>query len=266
MTINELEQGIRNLIASQPMAMAGPNGDVINGINSLIDAFRNLSFRVQSYPCQDVMKFGLSSEAAKLENTLSSLACQVLQERGINIMLYVPHINAGYPAGVNGYGVISPQLDQNMMMGQMMYTANPAQMGGMMPQMPNMARPPMYNQMQPQMMATPQPVMPSRTRQTASSIPSYVPAVEPVKLEPAEQTEQSVKPRVAHAAPKKEVLPKPQKVAPTPKKEAEPVEEVVQEKATPSAKPSPAAMLMGEADPQQSNAKGRDYLLELLKK
>ena len=96
MTINELDQGLRNLIASQPMVTAGVNGEVINGINSLIVAYRNLSFRVQSYPCQDVMKFGLANEAAKLENTLSSLAVQVLQERGINIMLYIPRTGAGY--------------------------------------------------------------------------------------------------------------------------------------------------------------------------
>ena len=62
MTINELDQGIRNLLSSQPMVQAGVNGEVITGINSLIDAYRNLSFRIQSYPCQDVMKFGLSNE------------------------------------------------------------------------------------------------------------------------------------------------------------------------------------------------------------
>ena len=40
MTINELDQGIRNLLSSQPMVQAGVNGEVITGINSLIDAHR----------------------------------------------------------------------------------------------------------------------------------------------------------------------------------------------------------------------------------
>ena len=39
MTINELEQGIRNLIATQPMVTTGANGEVINGVNAIIDAY-----------------------------------------------------------------------------------------------------------------------------------------------------------------------------------------------------------------------------------
>ena len=81
MTINELEQGMRNLIATQPMVTAGSNGEVVNGVLSLIDAFRNFHFRVQTYPCQDVLKFTMGNESAKLENHLCSLVCQVLQER-----------------------------------------------------------------------------------------------------------------------------------------------------------------------------------------
>ena len=80
MTINELDQGIRNLIASQPMVSAGANGEVINGINSLIDAYRNLCFRVQSYPCQDVMKFGLSNEISKIETTFFILFSKVFSK------------------------------------------------------------------------------------------------------------------------------------------------------------------------------------------
>jgi hypothetical protein len=70
MTINELEQGIRNLIATQPMVTTGATGEVVNGINSIIEACRNLSFRVSTYPCQDVMKFGLANETAKFENKI----------------------------------------------------------------------------------------------------------------------------------------------------------------------------------------------------
>ena len=106
MTINELEQGMRNLIATQPMVTAGANGEVVNGVLSIIDAFRNLSFRVQTYPCQDVLKFTMGNESAKLENNLCSLVCQVMQERGINLMLYIaPAQNRFGPMG-NQYGMI----------------------------------------------------------------------------------------------------------------------------------------------------------------
>ena len=122
MTINELEQGIRNLIATQPMVTTGATGEVVNGINSIIEACRNLSFRVSTYPCQDVMKFGLANETAKFENTLSNLALQVLQERGINLMLYIPRGGANYGSMVNSFGMVNSPVDANLMMGQMMYT------------------------------------------------------------------------------------------------------------------------------------------------
>ena len=272
MTINELEQGIRNLIASQPMAVAGPNGDVINGINSLIDAFRNLSFRVQSYPCQDVMKFGLANESAKLENTLSSLAVQVLQERGINIMLYIPRTNAGYGPMVNGYGVVGNTMDPNLMMGQMMYNAGqvgqmPNMMGQMPNAMPNMSRP-AYNQMQPQMMG----VQGSAggyarpSRQATPTFPGYQAPERPVKLEPTQTTVQSVQTR---SAPQEKIKPAPKAAtaAPVVKKETAASEESAAE--IPVAKgPSPAEMLMGASvgGPSDGKAKGRDYLMELLKK
>ena len=266
MTINELEQGIRNLIASQPMAVAGPNGDVINGINSLIDAFRNLSFRVQSYPCQDVMKFGLANESAKLENTLSNLACQVLQARGINIMLYIPRNGAGYGSMVNSYGVVGGGIDPNMMMGQMMYNANQfgqmPMMGQMPNSMPNAGRAPAYNQMQPQMMGVSNTGYARPSRQTAPTFPGYTSPDRPVKLEPTQTTVQSMKTRTAPQAKIKPVT-KAASAATMVKTETAPILEPAPEIPVAPA-PSPAEMMMGGGN--DGKAKGRDYLMELLKK
>ena len=273
MTINELEQGIRNLIASQPMAVAGPNGDVINGINSLIDAFRNLSFRVQSYPCQDVMKFGLANESAKLENTLSSLAVQVLQERGINIMLYIPRTNAGYGPMVNSYGVVGNTMDPNLMMGQMMYNASqvgpmPSMMGQMPNAMPNMGRP-AYNQMQPQMMGVSQNAGYARpSRQSAPTFPGYQGPDRPVKLEPTQTTVQSMKTTRSAPQDKIKAVPKSAAAATVVKQETAPVVEEPAPEIPVATGPSPAEMLMGASagGAGDGKAKGRDYLMELLKK
>ena len=46
MNIIELEEGLRNLIATQPMIMVGENAGVINGIRNIIEAHKAFSFRV----------------------------------------------------------------------------------------------------------------------------------------------------------------------------------------------------------------------------
>ena len=78
-----------------------------------------------------------------------------MQERGINLMLYIAPAQNRFGPMVNQYGMINQQVDPNLMMGQMMYTqpANqPPQPSVMMQQMPNsMMGAPVYNQMQPQM-------------------------------------------------------------------------------------------------------------------
>ncbi len=276
MTINELEQGIRNLIATQPMATAGVNGEVIAGINAIIDSFRNLNFRIQSYPCQDVMKFGLANESAKFENTLSNLALQVLQERGINLMLYVPRPNAGFGAGINQYGMVNPQIDANMMMGQMMYNS------GQMPQ--NTAMMPVgmmgasvqnqpFNQMQPQMMGVANATYQRQGRAPVQTYPGYQAPTAPVHLEPVQTTAQSVKTR---SAPQDKIkpVPKASSASQVEKKISKPATQPTaqQQISEPIAKtPSPAEMLIasgtgGAGGPNDSNAKGRDYLMELLKK
>ena len=261
MTINELDQGIRNLLSSQPMVQAGVNGEVITGINSLIDAYRNLSFRVQSYPCQDVMKFGLSNEVSKIETTFTSLACQVLQERGINIMLYIPRTGAQYGPMTAGFGMINTAMDPNIMAGQMMYNA-PMPGAPIMP-MPNAmvggARPMQqaYPQMQPTMNGLGTPAYnaprPMAARHAAPTFPGYAPTDRPVKIEPAAQSEQ-IKTRVAQTKIKSE--PKATSMGST------------LNKTIPVAEPTPAYD-MGAAAPNvgaPSKSQGRDYLMELLKK
>ena len=263
MTINELDQGIRNLLSSQPMVQAGVNGEVITGINSLIDAYRNLCFRVQSYPCQDVMKFGLSNEITKIETTFTTLACQVLQERGINIMLYIPRTGAQYGPMASGFGMINTAMDPSIMAGQMMYNA-PMPGAPIMP-MPNAmigaGRPmqPAYPQMQPTMngLGTPAFGAPRAAggRHAAPTFPGYAPTDRPVKIEPAAQSEQ-LKTRVSQAKIKSE--PKTSAMGASINKTI-PVAEAV---------PSVDAGMID--DPANfgapSKSQGRDYLMELLKK
>ena len=262
MTINELDQGIRNLIASQPMVSAGANGEVINGINSLIDAYRNLCFRVQSYPCQDVMKFGLSNEISKIETTFTNLAIQVLQERGINVMLYIPRTGAQYGPMPGAYGMVNTMVDPNIMAGQMMYTA-PVAAPQMMPMQNAMVSQPRpmpqgYAPMQPTMsgLGTPSYAAPrpAARHSTAPTFPGYAPTDKPVKIEPAAQSEQ-LKTRAAQTKimtePKTSGISTINKTAPTP----------VAEPASAFDQMDPTA---GGKAPSKSQ--GRDYLMELLKK
>lgn len=270
MTINELEQGMRNLIATQPMVTAGANGEVVNGVLSLIDAYRNFGFRVQTYPCQDVLKFTMSNEAAKLENNLCSLVCQVMQERGINLMLYIAPTQNRFGPMVNQYGMINQQVDPNLMMGQMMYS-QPQQMAAPTPTMMQMQGglgmgTPMYNQMQPQMQGVgPAYGRGAGNRRQAPTFPGYEFGNKPTRLEPNQTTEQTVRNRPVSQA----------KIKATPKTNAgmgqvekTPVSPPPEETPIESAVPSAADMLMGAADGGAKGGKsaGRDYLMELLKK
>ncbi len=272
MTINELEQGLRNLIATQPMVTAGTNGEVINGINSLIDAYRNFSFRISSYPSQDVLKFGLANELSKIENTLSSLACQVMQERGINLMLYiVPRTASGYTGMVNNYGMVNSPVDANLMMGQMMYQPGVMTSQNQMMQMPNampqMGRPMVqqpYNQMQPTMQGVGSAYARNGQRPHAPTYPGYAGADRPVKLEPTVQSEQSLRTRTAPQSKIKPIEKQPSPASSIEKATEEPGTAVIEQATAPENAPSPAEMLMGTA--KDEKAKGRDYLMELLKK
>lgn len=252
MTINELDQGIRNLIASQPMVSAGANGEVIGGINSLIDAYRNLCFRIQSYPCQDVMKFGLSNEISKIETTFTNLAVQVLQERGINLLLYIPRTGAQYGPMQSGFGMVNTMVNPGVMAGQMMYSA-PVAGAQILP----MNQPQGYAPMQPTMAAlgTPNYTAPRQTpRAAAPTFPGYAPTERPIKLEPAVQSEQ-FKTRAAQT----KIMSEPKAVGVSTINKAAPI---------PVAEPASA---FDQVDPTAggrapSKSQGRDYLMELLKK
>ena len=103
MNIIELEEGLHNLIATQPQILEGVNAGVIIGIKDIIEAHKAFCFRVEEYPEQDILKVGLMNEYSKLELNLISYICQILQERGINIMLYVPKYAAAYNNEINKY-------------------------------------------------------------------------------------------------------------------------------------------------------------------
>lgn len=91
MTISELEQGIRNLIASKPAVLSGALGEVIHGVLSIVEAYHEFSLSVQTYPGQDMLKFSLVGASQNMEATVTNLVSLVLQERGINISLYTPN-------------------------------------------------------------------------------------------------------------------------------------------------------------------------------
>ena len=63
MNIIELEEGLRNLITTQPAILSGPNAAVISGIKNIIEAHKVFIYRVEEYPEQDILKvvpaFGL---------------------------------------------------------------------------------------------------------------------------------------------------------------------------------------------------------------
>ncbi len=103
MNIIELEEGLRNLIATQPAVLSGANGKVISGIKNIIESHKAFAFRIEEYPENDILKIGLTNESSKLELNLVSYVCQVLQERGINIMLYVPRYAAVYSQEIVKY-------------------------------------------------------------------------------------------------------------------------------------------------------------------
>ena len=103
MNIIELEEGLRNLIATQPTIMTGPNAGVVAGVKSIIESHKAFAFELEKYPEQDILKIGLLNESSKLELNLTSYVCQILQERGINIMLYVPKYAAVYNQNINKY-------------------------------------------------------------------------------------------------------------------------------------------------------------------
>ncbi len=101
MTINELEQAIRNLIASQQSTSSSEGADVINSALSMIYSYRELVYKIQNHPYNDALKINMINSINNLESTLVISVCQVLQEKGINLMLYAP----ASKFGVNTFSV-----------------------------------------------------------------------------------------------------------------------------------------------------------------
>lgn len=103
MNIIELEEGLRNLIATQPTIMTGANASVVASIKNIIESHKTFAYELEKYPEQDILKIGLMNESSRLELNLTSYVCQILQERGINIMLYVPKYAAAYNQTISKY-------------------------------------------------------------------------------------------------------------------------------------------------------------------
>lgn len=255
MTIIELEQGLRNLIATEPAVLAGNLGDVIRSVLGVTEAYRNYVFKVQTYPVQDVFRFTLLSNLQRIEGDITGSALAMLNERGINMMLYVPQGPYGADA-LGGYGMGGASYGMGSMpygsLGQM----GPASFGS----------PSSFQGMEGS--------RPSRPKVT-TSYAGYEPTGKPTFASATETTAESVQKTMTASSKSKTMKPE---VNFTPKKEK--TEEKVEEKAEESPeletetktesqpkKPNPAEMLMGEGDPAaDEKAVGRNYLLELLKK
>lgn len=246
MTVNELEQAIRNLIATQPMIISGASGEVINSVLSVVYSFKEFSFRVQSHPFQDALKMNMLSQLSKTENDLVISVCQLMQERGINLMLYAQMNQFPQPMMQNGYP--RQGAAQNMPVGQMVF--NPAT--------PNFVQQPVQNIGGMQQPIYPQPMMQN------VGFGQPVQPVQPVQpMQPAQAKPQAR--RVASAPyPKAPVQPEMKK--PVQAKQPLPQEAPATSKPK-NPKKDAVDSLVGEFQGEQGgNAAGRDYLLELLKK
>ena len=296
MTLNEVEQAIRNLITNQPVVSSGPSGDVINNILSVINSYRNLKFLLQNHPAQDSFKFNAMNISQRAESELANAINQTLQERGINLMMYSQ-------TTVNGFGM-NPPTYNNYSMGQVPNMngmgMNGQNMFGGQPQMPPMQQggyqapngvqfnpqmPPPYQQPQPQFRPgpAPRPMMNGQVvrpgpqlypRTSAPTQPIAFGDLEDEKKKPIKPkkaafsipkpvakptrvaTQQSTKPA---NEPKVQRNAEPRKLQPDPEKKVEAPKKVVE--------PEPVVEEPVKEDkPDMVKATGRNYLLELLKK
>lgn len=137
MTVNEVNQAIRNLMVSQPMVTSGPFGAMISNALNMIDNFRAFSMSITAYPMQDSLKFGMTAELSRLDNSLSMLIVQNFQEKGLNLfgMMQMAQPNMmqpqtpymGQPQGMMngmGYGSNMQRFNQPQMNGMQQYAMN----------------------------------------------------------------------------------------------------------------------------------------------
>ena len=130
MTLNDVEQAVRNLITNQPMITTGSSGEVVNSLMSIISSYRNFRFLIQNHPAQDSFKFNTMNLAQRMESEMSNLIVQTLQERGINLMVYMPataqfggtqnpYLYGNMNATVNAN--LAPNMNSGVLGGQVVY-------------------------------------------------------------------------------------------------------------------------------------------------
>lgn len=130
MTLNDVEQAVRNLITNQPLVTTGSSGEVINSLMSIISSYRNFRFLIQNHPAQDSFKFNTMNLAQRMESEMSNLIVQTLQERGVNLMVYMPataqfgstqnpYLYGNMNASVNAN--LAPNMNSGILGGQVVY-------------------------------------------------------------------------------------------------------------------------------------------------
>ena len=287
MTLNDVEQGIRNLITNQPMVTTGSSGEVVNSIMSIISSYRNFRFLIQNHPSQDSFKFNAMNNAQRMEAELAGLIVQTLQERGINLMMYMP-ASAQYGVAQNPYmygnSNLAPNMNSGVLGGQVVYNNQRSMQGGFgqngvqynqpMQQYPQA-------QFQPNGMPRPVPVQGQMMRGGASMYPKTAAPTQPISFGDISKPNvprpkpknanfsiptPTREPKVTGGSHKRKHLSE-QKVehtpAPTVHEYHEP-EPVVESEIAPVVEQP--VQVQEEAPAPPSKAAGRNYLLELLKK
>lgn len=296
MTLNEVEQAIRNLITNQPMVSSGPSGDVVNSILQIISSYRNFRFLVQNHPAQDSFKFNALNISQRTETELANAMCQTLQERGINLMMYMqPNQYSMTQTAYNSFsGAGQPQMSNmngGMGVGQVVYN-NPQ----MMPQMsqqfaPNGVQfnapvgqfPPQQPGFRPGMPPRPGMGMGQVNRMGQPVYPRTAAPTQPILFSELDE-QKAIKPHKKPGFTMPKPVAKPTKVAvqqavkpanePTvqlnssePRKLKQDLEKKVEEPAKPVEPPKVSEEVPASEDKSDIvKATGRNYLLELLKK
>ena len=249
MTILELEQGLRNLVASQPNIMQSVNGPIVNSIMGLIDSTKNMIYRIQTYPAQDAFKFSMTAEVQRLEASITSLAVQNLQARGINLMLYIPQ-DSQFAQFVGQYGPYPNAVEKNMYGTQMAYIPNTAPVTNMSMPEDFEKMPKQSGSRQSRSKASAEDTIPKATASYGKSEKKIDIVVNKIKSAKNKQESGKVAPAVESEKPKKSAS----VTEPSSEEENMPEE-------------SSEEVETGEPSPKRpSSSAGRDYLLELLKK
>ncbi len=115
MTINELEQAIRNLISTQSDFLSNTNMDAVNSSLSVIYSYREMLNKVNAHPFDDELKTNLTLDLKYLENNITVYVCEALAEKGINLLLYIPaNSQAIIDKNLNIYGSEKTNLHESL--------------------------------------------------------------------------------------------------------------------------------------------------------